>query len=72
MDEFPKRLRKLRGNTSQYVLAQLCGIRDDDSIRKYENGVSIPRMDNLIRIANHFEVSIDYLVGRTDNPFIMR
>lgn len=27
-----------------------------------------PRKDKMMKIANYFDVSIDYLVGRTDNP----
>ena len=27
-----------------------------------------PAMDNLIKLADYFDVSIDYLVGRSDNP----
>ena len=27
-----------------------------------------PSFDNLIKLADYFEVSIDYLVGRSDNP----
>lgn len=29
-----------------------------------------PKADNLQKIADHFNVSIDYLLGRTDNPKI--
>lgn len=69
-NEFPVRLRRLRRGVGQYVLAQLCGIKNDDAIRRYENGDTEPGMGNLIKIADYFEVSIDYLVGRTDNPSI--
>jgi len=69
-EQFPVRLRRLRGRTGQYVLAQLCGIKNDDAIRRYENRDAEPGMGNLIKIADYFEVSIDYLVGRTDNPKI--
>ncbi len=66
-NEFPKRLQKLREKErkSRVVLSQLCGL-PDTAIQKYERGESKPTMDSLIAIADHFSVSIDYLVGRTN------
>lgn len=36
--------------------------------QRYEYGERIPDMNTLIALADYFNVSIDYLVGRTDNP----
>ena len=36
------------------------------SIYTYEKGRSEPNIDGLIALADFFDVSIDYLVGRTD------
>lgn len=36
----------------------------------YEYGNVVPTATVLIAIANYYDVSIDYLVGRTDNPKI--
>lgn len=33
---------------------------------------SYPRSDNLAKIADYLDVSMDYLMGRTDNPNINR
>lgn len=33
----------------------------------YELTKKMPKLDILVRIANVYEVSLDYLVGRTDN-----
>lgn len=33
---------------------------------------SMPKADNLARIADYLDCSIDYLMGRTDNPDINR
>lgn len=33
---------------------------------------SIPRADNLAKIADYLECSVDYLLGRTDNPEVNR
>ena len=65
--EFAERLRKLREREgkSRIVLSQLCGL-PDSSIRRYERGEAKPTMDSLVAIADYFNVSIDYLVGRTN------
>ena len=36
------------------------------SITKWKNG-SMPKLDALLKIANYFDVSLDYLVGRDNN-----
>lgn len=40
------------------------------SYQRYEYGERNPTSDILIKLADYFDVSIDYLVGRTDNPKI--
>ena len=39
-----------------------------NTISRYESGEREPGIVELIRIADYFHVSIDYLVGRTDDP----
>lgn len=34
----------------------------------YELGTREPNMERLLALADYFDVSIDYLVGRTENP----
>ena len=34
----------------------------------FENGNKKPSLDMLIKLADYFDVSIDYLAGRTDDP----
>lgn len=36
----------------------------------YEKGQKEPTLSVLLALANYFNVSLDYLVGRTDNPQI--
>lgn len=36
--------------------------------QKYEAGEFYPTVDGLIALADYFDVSLDYLVGRSDNP----
>lgn len=33
---------------------------------------SMPKADNLARIADYLDCSVDYLLGRTDNPEVNR
>ena len=65
--EFPKRLRKLRErqHKSRVVISELCGL-PSNAIGKYERGEAIPSLESLVAIANYFEVSVDYLLGRTN------
>ena len=43
-----------------------------NSISQYETGAREASYDALIAIADYFDVSIDYLLGRTDNPKVNR
>ena len=36
----------------------------------WKDGERIPSSENIIKIADYFNVSTDYLLGRTDNPAI--
>lgn len=65
--EFRNRLQQLRERKriSRIVLSELCGLHPD-AVRRYERGESEPTMDSLVAIADFFEVSIDYLVGRCE------
>lgn len=65
--EFSKRLQRLREREgkSRLVLSQLCGL-PDGAIRKYERGEAEPTVKSLIAVADHFNVSVDYLLGRTN------
>lgn len=59
-----KQLRKERGMT-QAELASLLFVKQQ-SVTNYEKGVNTPDISVLKKMAQIFEVSIDYLVGLTD------
>ena len=65
--EFPARLRKLREERrqSRVVVSELCGL-DRDAVRSYEREERSPNVKALIALADYFEVSLDYLTGRTN------
>ena len=68
-ETFPARLRRLRerNGLSGLILGELCGL-SKNMILYYEKEWRSPRLDSLLALADYFNVSIDYLVGRTDNP----
>ncbi len=37
-------------------------------MNEYKNGLKLPTIQNLIKIADYLDCSVDYLLGRTDNP----
>lgn len=63
--EFQRRLQWLREKKriSRKVLSELCGLAPD-TVRRYERGEREPRMTSLTALADYFEVSVDYLIGR--------
>ena len=62
------RIKDLREDKDmrQSDLARETGI-DQRTISNYETGKTAPDAYALIKLADFFEVSIDYLVGRTSN-----
>ena len=65
-----KLLRKSRGYT-QVSLQMQTGI-EQALLSKFENGERIPPTETLLRLAEFYNVSIDYILLRTDKPEINR
>ena len=65
-----KELRKSRG-ISQLKLAIDLNM-NQNSISRYENGERDADYATLVRFADYFDVSVDYLLERTDNPKVNR
>ena len=63
-----KLLRKKRGYT-QIALQMKTGI-EQALLSKFENGERIPPTETLMRLADFYNVSIDYILCRTDIPEI--
>ncbi len=59
-----KELRNAKG-ISQLKLAMDLNM-NQNTISRYETGEREPGIDELIRIADYFNVSVDYLIGRND------
>ena len=65
-----RELRKSRGYT-QISLQMQTGI-EQALLSKFENGDRIPPTETLLRLAEFYNVSIDYILCRTDKPDINR
>ena len=69
MSVFSDRLVLLRENRG---LSQKDVAREFDVVvrayQRYEYGEREPQLSTLIRIADFYGVSLDYLAGRTDTP----
>jgi len=63
-------LRQERGLT-QEALGQIIGVKHF-SIYSYERGRAFPEMKELVALADFFDVSMDYLAGRTDKKEVNR
>lgn len=62
-----ERIRELRKEEceTQVQVADAIGIAESH-YQKYERGASLPNLENTWKLADHFGVSIDYLVGRSE------
>ncbi|QXA19241.1 helix-turn-helix domain-containing protein [Streptococcus gordonii] len=65
--EFSERLKELRkqAHLTQVELAKRLGI-GQSSYADWERGKKNPTQDNLIKLAQILNVSVDYLVGNSD------
>lgn len=68
MENFYKRLKHLRtiNHLTQLELANMLNI-ERSTLSSYETGRRYPTLVILIRIADVFDVSVDYLIGREKN-----
>ena len=69
--DFGLRLRNLRQSKdmSQNELAKRLNLASS-SVARYESGERKPDTDRLIDIANLFNVTTDYLLCKTDSPYL--
>lgn len=69
MVENLKKLRNKKG-ISQQKLADAIGV-SQQSINKYENHKIEPDIQTLMKLADYFETSVDYLIGHSDIDHVM-
>ncbi|MGN0531234.1 MAG: helix-turn-helix domain-containing protein [Eubacterium sp.] len=68
---FYRRIRDLRedNDKTQTEIASYLGMKQPQYYR-YENGLRDIPSDILIKLADYYKVSVDYMLGRTNNPKI--
>lgn len=69
MNDFATQLRKIRkerGLTQKQLAIEIGA--SERGIQQYELGERKPAYDVLIALADYFDVSLDYLVGRSNDP----
>ena len=66
---FAERLKELRTsrNLTQKQVYEAIGM-SAIGYQRYEYGEREPAYQNLLALADYFDVSLDYLVGRSDEP----
>lgn len=67
MEKFSARVKALRESKglSQDALGKIIGVKRY-SVYTYEKGRNYPDIPRLIALADYFDVTTDYLLGRTD------
>jgi len=65
------RIKSLRqkANMTQIELSQKLNV-SNTTLSQYENGIRIPSDDIKLKIADYFDVSVDYLLGNSSNKKI--
>lgn len=67
--DIPEALKRFRKayRVTQKDAASILGITDR-MYQRYEYGKYEPSISGLIALADHYDISLDYLCGRSDNP----
>lgn len=73
MEVFAERIKALRleRELTQEAVGEIIGVKRY-AVYSYEKGRACPEMKGLVALADYFEVSMDYLAGRTDKREVNR
>lgn len=68
MVNFPHKLKELRKshNLKQIEVAKAIGV-ESYTVGNWETNRSEPSIEDLSKLADYFQVSVDYLIGRADD-----
>lgn len=71
--DFKDRLKDLRlsNNLTQINVSSQIGL-SERNYQRLESGCSKPKFETIIKLADFFGVSTDYLLCRTNNPEILK
>ena len=61
-----RELRKERGLTSEGLAINVQLTKQ--AISQFENCANYPHINSLVSLADYFDISLDYLVGRSNDP----
>jgi len=66
---FSERFKTLR-NSSNVTMVNVAKALEitKQSVHQWDTAKTVPSADKLVELADYFGVSLDYLVGRTDDP----
>lgn len=69
MATFNERMKEIR-KEKNITLEDLAKVLNTtkSTLSRYENNLRVPNADFIKQLAEYFNVSIDYLLGNTDNP----
>ena len=69
MEIVAERIKHLR-ESAKLSQMKLCGLNGtlQSSLARYELGRAVPPLKLLLWYADYFDVSLDYIFGRTDHP----
>lgn len=69
MKEVGERLKTLRESAGLSQM-KICGLNgyNQSNLARYEQAKAVPPLKLLLWYADYFDVSMDYIFGRTDNP----
>ena len=65
-----REIRKSKGISQMKLTLDLN--KSQNTISRYEIGEREPGLDELINIADYFNISIDYLLGRSNDPTLYK
>lgn len=66
-----KSIRKIRSeaNLTQEQFAEMFGV-SQQAVQKWESSVSVPDLENIVKISKYFDVSLDALIMENDNRIV--
>ena len=69
--EFAKSVSQIR-NEAKLTQAQFAELFDvsQQAVQKWESGVSVPDVEKIVKIAKHFDLSLDALMMGNDNRVV--
>lgn len=66
MEKFLIRINELLKDENIIIIAENLNI-NSSIIYQWKNGSRLPKLQSLIKLANYFECTLDYLLGRSDD-----